>query len=68
MSPKNIVVLIALLSPVSCGNCADDKPREVQPGTPKDPAKGHDPAVRGLRVTPLKAMQDGAMSGEDAGP
>ena len=68
MTLRRTLAIIALLAPVSCGNCADDKPREVQPGTPKDPAKARDPAAFGLKVTPLKAMGDAALTTGDGGP
>ena len=66
MTLKRTVVLIALLAPVSCGNCADDKPKEVQPGTPKDPITARDPSTFGLKVTPLKGMPEAGLVEADA--
>mgnify|MGYP000967018126 CR=1 FL=1 len=57
MNLKRVVVLVALLAPVSCGNCEDKRATDRQPGTPQDPVRTH-PSAREFKFTP-KALLDG---------
>jgi hypothetical protein len=56
---KRTIALVALLAPVSCGNCEDKRPGEKsQPGTPTNPVQGS-PTARDFRFVP-KVLQDAA--------
>jgi hypothetical protein len=64
-----MLIVTALLAPVSCGNCADEGSKQQQqqgqalqpqPGTPKQPSMGRDPSGRGLRPGLLEGLDAGA--------